>query len=274
MALNVGLVGGVFLSLARMEQDGVAFLILERFHALPVMLLAPWLALGVAWVEQRVRPRSVKAALGVALAFTHASMQAAAGSRVGEVFSRMHAENALGTAPAGALIITASDADLLALSGGQAQHGWCRDCVITAASLLDLPWHRARLRQRVPEFGPGPARDVLLAWPSPRVVLLTEAAANDLDIPIPARRPRGPFEQLVPADVEQDWDAVLRENLALFAGFAFPPDVTQLNGWEALLLMDYWGSLKRLEEHAVAPNHLIAVRRMIHLLEPGLRPMF
>ncbi|MEW5848796.1 MAG: DUF2723 domain-containing protein [Myxococcota bacterium] len=265
---------GVFMTLARLESDGTARLIIQRFFALPLVLLAPWILLGWQVVTERV-PERMAHVVAVAFMLIHVSLQLPDAERRSEVFSDMHVGNALGHLPEGAVVVTGSDADYLALSYGREVLGLAPTTVITTVSLWDTPWYRARVRQRVPELGDGSVVTSLQPVVAVRPVMFTAGALQFLGPGAPRTVPHGVFQRMLREDEDADWERVFRDNVALFERYRFPATLDELTAWESVMLHDYWWTWKKLSD-ALAPRgdeKAAEAQRMRMLLEQGLRPM-
>ena len=256
LAASTLLAGPVLVARFNLPPQSVFLSIVQRFHVLPMMLLAIPIAAGLDRATARLRP-VLGAVLGVAL---FGIALAAVLPRLAEQHSPIVADgvhNTLLALPPDTVLVIGPDDPVFGTRYAQLALGERPDVQVIAWPMLTLPWYRARVAAEglpIPD-GAGPLTvrlaDVVLARGRPLVV-------DSLATEILAARPHDPiggmFRVRSPGAPMPSLDELLATNQDLFVHrFTLAPTPSADDDWSAEVYVRYartWAELGQLLERA------------------------
>ncbi|MBL9019498.1 MAG: DUF2723 domain-containing protein [Myxococcales bacterium] len=222
LAVSLVIAGPVLALKFNLPAEGLGLLMVERFHLLPILLLAP--AVSIALDRVPLRPRLGEPVAVIVLAAAVA-LSLPSYQRYTTPAVETGVRNLLGSLPANAVVITRSDDLYFGTTYVQAVLGLRPDVVQVAWGLVTLPWYRERLARRGVVIDPAaPGAGVA----SVRVARQVMASGRPLfvDVQLDNVRqalrtyPHGTVFRVVPeGERSPTLDEVVALNQRLYAGF-------------------------------------------------------
>ncbi|MFZ9886134.1 MAG: protein O-mannosyl-transferase family [Myxococcota bacterium] len=186
--------GPGFACLLRIDEAPDAMAIAERFFAMPLLLTAPFLALGLDAWKNRVARWRMGAWLWILL-LAHIGLQLQSADRRGETLFATHTAAVQRQLPADALLIGSSDVDN---SVGLALRADAETVPFhhLMVGLLELPWYRAAAARRIDADMPvheNALEDFVRRTAQRRPVLVSASAAHHDGVPWSGGQALGPL---------------------------------------------------------------------------------
>ncbi|MBI5494818.1 MAG: DUF2723 domain-containing protein [Deltaproteobacteria bacterium] len=175
LSASVLLAGPVLLAQFNVAPVDVGLAVVERFHILPTLLLAPWAAVGVAAVLRRARAGRLLVALLAAATLATGMVQGLAHSARHDVtWLEDYAVNTLSRVAPGAVLLGHGDDRFFGFLYARVVLGLRPDVTFVDPSLLGYPWYRAWLGRADPALDLGGA--VMASLPGDAAVAVATAA--------------------------------------------------------------------------------------------------
>ena len=149
LALSFALIGPVLLSRFNLAPDGVALHVVERFHLVPALLVAPWVAVGFDRVLAPLTPRLPAIATAVAVAYISVV------ARFDEVREHhrptveFYLRNIVSSVPDGAVVLGTGDHRLYGFLYLERALGKMGGVTYVDARMLLHPWYADRIEDAI-----------------------------------------------------------------------------------------------------------------------------
>lgn len=258
-------VGPLFLSRFNIPPTGLGGAVVERFHLLPMSLLAVTIGRGFDRVaELAPLGRNVQATLGAAVAVVGFARGLPAVRFEQDPTVERYLRDVLDTLPPRAVVLGTGDHRTLGFPYVQRALGLRRDVLFIDPRLLPMPHYRARIERRLGRPFAFPATRSIPTVPvaeaalaTGRPVFLTNVFTASIPRALPVY-PEGVVLRVLPRDERPPPpDQVLARNEALFARYRVRPGRRVLPPWQATAQMEYartWGALADAATAAGRPD--------------------
>jgi hypothetical protein len=258
-------VGPLFLSRFNIPPTGLGGAVVERFHLLPMSLLAVTIGRGFDRVaELAPLGRNVQATLGAAVAVVGFARGLPAVRFEQDPTVERYLRDVLDTLPPRAVVLGTGDHRTLGFPYVQRALGLRRDVLFIDPRLLPMPHYRARIERRLGRPFAFPATRSIPTVPvaeaalaTGRPVFLTNVFTTSIPRALPVY-PEGVVLRVLPRDERPPPpDQVLARNEALFARYRVRPGRRVLPPWQATAQMEYartWGALADAATAAGRPD--------------------
>ena len=254
--LSFLLSGLVFTAMFRMGANPLLRSVNERFYALPLMLLIPFLARGLQTLRANLSAPLTAATLLLCLGF-HVMHEWPFAERRSEVLYETYLRNLCQIAEKNALILASGDLNFFGLKYAQSVLGLRPDLDIVETDLLASRWYADEARRQIFRYY-RPERQVAQGTDSGG-----KKAASFVDAVLPTRPvyltelggfagafvsrsyPFGPFIKLAVPNVEVPTvKSLLAQNQRLYSTMTLPSpyQIGHVKAWEAGVLIAYQGT--------------------------------
>lgn len=256
LGLAFVLVGPVLLSRFNLSPDGVARHVVERFHLLPALLVAPWVALGADRVIRPIAPRLPVIATAVAVAYVSIVARFDDVREHHRPTVEIYLRNVAGSVPSGSVLLGTGDHRLYGFLYVHRALGKMHDVTYVDVRMLLHPWYASRVQR---ELGGRPLDGIDHAERNIDTVALVRGLQQqgrpvyltDVFSPQLAQQtqlvPWGVlFEVQAPGARPMSLVEVAERHQAVLQRYIIEPDPPHVDSWSALVHEDYaraWGAL-------------------------------
>lgn len=253
-------VGPLFLSRFNIPPTGLGAAVVERFHLLPMSLLAVTIGRGFDRVaELAPLGRNVQASLCAAVAVVGFARGLPAVRFEQDPTVERYLRDALDTLPPRAVVLGTGDHRTLGFPYLQRALGLRRDVLFVDPRLLPMPHYRARIERRLGRPFPFPATRSIPTVPvaetmlaTGRPLFLTNVFTPSIPRALPVY-PEGIVLRVLPSGQRPPPpDQVLSRNEALFARYRVRPGRRILAPWQAAAQAEYTRAWVTLADTAAA----------------------
>ena len=280
IAASTMLTGPVFLALMNVPPDAEP-VVVARFFALPMLLLAPWLALGAGvLLDISGRYTRIMTPLLGLLLVGQGFAARRLSDRSSEQVYESHVRQALSLAarPGAALIVTASDLEDYGLAYGQQVLHLAPQAKLVMLGPFSAPWYRARLAASlglgdIPADGFVPLLNLLNA----RAPLFVLDEPEKPQPPLFARaRPLGGLAVIIPPEATvPTWSDLYASNADVMAEIPIVPPAARtapLSGWETRLLTQHRDSWSQVCRGLTAEGRTLEAQTCDQRAASSMRP--
>lgn len=160
LALSLVAAGPFFVSLFNIPPSGIGALVVARFHLLPLVLFAPWVARGADRLSRPLRPALARGAmLALVLASCARSLPGVLDEHPPTL--ERYATDTLSLTPPRAILLTTGDHRTFSLLYAQRALGLRRDVTLLAPMLLLVDGNRRRYARSLGVELPAPVRQTV-----------------------------------------------------------------------------------------------------------------